>query len=385
MPTVQIVSFDYPYPPNYGGVIDVYYKILALHRAGVEVILHAFEYKKPSDIQALQPWCKKIYIYKRKKGLIYFFHYLPYTVLTRKNPELNRRLKENGSPVIFEVMNTTGALSDPEIRKMQTLYRHSNIEHRYYYQLARDEKNIFRKIFYYTEALKFFFYEKQLRFVKAIAAVNENDAEYYRKKFSCPVWYIPSFHPFCNIVSLTGKGKYVLFHGNLSVNENIRSAEWIVQKLAPLLPEISFIIAGMRPPKNLIQTAKNFTNVQILCDVPDEKMNELIRHAHVHLLLTNNPEGLKLKWLYAFYSGRFMIVSGKILPKSISNYAGPCGIWATEDLRPEDIARKIKELMQQEFTAQFIESRKQYAQEWDVSRQAGKIISWIESAENTKG
>ena len=41
---LHIVSFDIPYPPNYGGVIDVYYKLKALHRKGVKIILHCFEY-----------------------------------------------------------------------------------------------------------------------------------------------------------------------------------------------------------------------------------------------------------------------------------------------------------------------------------------------------
>ena len=31
---VNIVSFNIPYPPNYGGVIDVFFKIKALSKAG---------------------------------------------------------------------------------------------------------------------------------------------------------------------------------------------------------------------------------------------------------------------------------------------------------------------------------------------------------------
>ena len=42
---VNIVSFNIPYPPNYGGVIDVFYKIKALSKEGYEVYLHTFIYK----------------------------------------------------------------------------------------------------------------------------------------------------------------------------------------------------------------------------------------------------------------------------------------------------------------------------------------------------
>ena len=34
---LHIVSFDVPFPPNYGGVIDVYYKCKHLHQLGIEI------------------------------------------------------------------------------------------------------------------------------------------------------------------------------------------------------------------------------------------------------------------------------------------------------------------------------------------------------------
>jgi hypothetical protein len=50
---LHIVSFDNPYPPVYGGIIDVYYKLKALHALGFEIYLHCFVYTKlhPRDKQ----------------------------------------------------------------------------------------------------------------------------------------------------------------------------------------------------------------------------------------------------------------------------------------------------------------------------------------------
>lgn len=45
---LNIVSFNIPYPANYGGVIDVYYKLEALRACGVKLILHCFEYERPA-------------------------------------------------------------------------------------------------------------------------------------------------------------------------------------------------------------------------------------------------------------------------------------------------------------------------------------------------
>ena len=56
---VNIVSFNIPYPPNYGGVIDVFFKIKALSDAGFKVYLHTFIYDRtPSE--ELKRYCKKI-------------------------------------------------------------------------------------------------------------------------------------------------------------------------------------------------------------------------------------------------------------------------------------------------------------------------------------
>ena len=43
---IHIVTFDIPYPVNYGGVIDVFYKIKALKEAGIKIHLHCFYHKR---------------------------------------------------------------------------------------------------------------------------------------------------------------------------------------------------------------------------------------------------------------------------------------------------------------------------------------------------
>lgn len=37
---LNIVAFDNPYPPTYGGVIDVYYKLKSLAETGLKIHLH---------------------------------------------------------------------------------------------------------------------------------------------------------------------------------------------------------------------------------------------------------------------------------------------------------------------------------------------------------
>lgn len=61
---LNIVSFDVPFPPNYGGIIDVFYKIKELHNLGVDIYLHTFNNGMETQIELLK-YCKKVYYYKR--------------------------------------------------------------------------------------------------------------------------------------------------------------------------------------------------------------------------------------------------------------------------------------------------------------------------------
>ena len=44
---VHIISLDVPFPADYGGVIDIFYKIKWLHKAGVKIHLHCFSNGRP--------------------------------------------------------------------------------------------------------------------------------------------------------------------------------------------------------------------------------------------------------------------------------------------------------------------------------------------------
>ena len=54
---IHIVAFTIPYPANYGGVIDVFYKIKALYKLGVKINLHCFKYDRTDSIE-LNKYCK---------------------------------------------------------------------------------------------------------------------------------------------------------------------------------------------------------------------------------------------------------------------------------------------------------------------------------------
>ena len=95
---LNIIAFNIPWPANYGGIIDVYYKIKALHQCGVKIILHCFEYERAHSPE-LEAICEKVFYYKRHTGLRTNITLLPYNVYSRKHPELIANLLKNDYPI----------------------------------------------------------------------------------------------------------------------------------------------------------------------------------------------------------------------------------------------------------------------------------------------
>ena len=137
---LHIISFDIPYPANYGGVIDVFYKIRALYEAGVKIHLHCFKYHRQPAAE-LEKYCCQIHYYPRKTGLLSAISYKPYIVYSRRSKELLYNLCRDNYPILFEGLHSCYYLSHKKLQDRVKIYRESNIEHHYYFHLFRYHKN----------------------------------------------------------------------------------------------------------------------------------------------------------------------------------------------------------------------------------------------------
>ncbi|HXB41966.1 MAG TPA: glycosyltransferase family 1 protein, partial [Bacteroidia bacterium] len=80
--SLHIVSFDVPFPANYGGVIDVFYKLVNLYKAGIKITLHCYEYGR-GEQKELEKYCQKVYYYKRKTSFLKQLSPVPYIIKSR--------------------------------------------------------------------------------------------------------------------------------------------------------------------------------------------------------------------------------------------------------------------------------------------------------------
>jgi len=308
--SLHIVSFTIPHPANYGGVIDVFYKIKALSELGVKITLHCFQYdRKPA--RELENYCESVYYYARPKKLKYFFSKTPFIVATRSNKELLNRLKNDNIPILLEGIHTCYFLPDLTKDKRNIIVRMHNIEHEYYHHLAKKEKNIFKKFFYKTESKKLLRYEQTLSSRIKIAAITNHDCDYF-KNLNFNTSLIEVFHGNDTLNTKTETADYILFHGNLSVHENIEAAKYIIKNISPHI-NFKFIIAGKNPVKELHSLCKSKMNVELISNPSNQKMDALIQDAQINLLISFQNTGIKLKLINALFKGRHCVTNSLLV------------------------------------------------------------------------
>ncbi len=304
---LHIISFDIPCSPLYGGIIDVYYKIVALHNEGVEIKLHCFEYGNSKSINEIKPYCNEIYLYPRKSFLSSVFSSLPHIVVSRSNDELLNNLLKDENPILMEGIHSTFLLTHPALQKRKIIVWNHNIEYDYYSMLAKASKNIAYKLYYWLESIKLKNYQSNLKSANIIISVSQKDAITLLENFKQTV-YIPAFNQQKSVKSLAGKGDYLIYHGNLSVEENEIAILWLIEKVWSKL-NYHVIIAGKNPTQRIIDAIKPYSQITLKSNISQNEMNELQINAQIHCLITFQDTGIKHKLLNALYIGRFVLTN----------------------------------------------------------------------------
>lgn len=301
---LHIVSFQVPYPPSYGGLVDVYYKLKALKEAGCHIILHTYKYRT-EEATELNEIADEVYYYERYTGIGSLLSWLPYMVYSRRNRLLLERLQSDDSPILFEGLHTCYFLNHKSLRQRFKFVRTHNVEHDYYKHLGRSTVSWVKRCYYMSEAWKLRRYEKQLGYANALFAITPSDKDYFSKKYpSVPAFWLPCFFNDLQGEHTTGTDNYILYHGNLSVDENIKAALYILDNIVPCLDEnIRVIIAGKSPVPALNHRIVSFRNVELIANPKEEVMDRLIARARINLLITFQSTGIKLKLIHALYKG----------------------------------------------------------------------------------
>ncbi len=345
---LHIISFNVPYPADYGGVIDVYYRLKALHKEGVKIHLHCFEYGRDSA-KILNEICESVNYYKRSMSFLNHFTKLPFIVRSRADKALLNNILKDDYPVLFEGLHSCYYLNHPKLKDRLKIVRCHNIEHHYYNSLAKNTPFGTLRLYFNIESYKLMKFEKVLDHANYLTAISKADEAYFSSHYGKTLLSTPC-HQSEEVNIAEGEGKYILYHGNLSVQENEEAARFIVEKIAPKV-NFHFLIAGKKPTLVLQKIVYNAQNVQLVSNPDENQLQQLIHEAHINLLPTFQATGFKLKLLNALFNGRFCIGTPQLVEGT--GLKDLCIIAEGE----EKIISEINNLFGKNFTKEMIDKR----------------------------
>lgn len=368
---LHIVSLDVPLPADYGGVIDIFYKIKALHAIGIKIHLHCFS-KGRAEQHTLNNYCDYVHYYQREKKQAFLKPLLPYIVSSRSSKELIQNLKKDTYPIFLEGVHCSYFLHSNQLKNRKIFLRLHNTEHIYYAHLALHEKNIFKKIYYELESRRLNKYEKEIGNKATLLAISEMDLQVFQNKLhAAEVKLLPAFIAWQKITCLPGKGEYALYHGNLSINENeVAILNLLEQNMATT--EMPVFIAGKNPSKNLIKKVSEAPHFTLIPNPDEAALQKLIQEAHINILPAANNTGVKLKILNALFNGRFCVVNEAAVRGT--NLAGLCQVAASA----KEYKTILEKLAKENFTQEAIQQRQiKLLAEYNNEKNALLLNSWI--------
>lgn len=365
---LHIVAFDVPFPPNYGGVIDVFYKIKTLHKLGVEIYLHVFEYGRGTP-QELEQFCEKVFYYPRNTSFIKFLSIIPFVVKTRASEVLIKNIKEVKADILFEGLHSTFPLIKNQFKERKTLVRTHNIEHFYYKGLAKSESNYFKKIFYWIESLKLKKYESILNKVDYILTISPYEHNYFKSLFKEKTVYIPVFHQNKYVKIFNENGNKIIYHGDLRISDNIKVVNYLIDIFIDFPHDL--IIASSFENKALLDRISRYTNIKFIKISSSQKMDELFNAAHINIILTFQKTGIKLKLINSLYQGRFIIANSEMIEDT--GLENLCELANTKD----EIRNKIISILKTDYNENIVKKRVSTLLDFNTEMSAKKIIELL--------
>ncbi len=303
---LHIVSFNVPLPADYGGVIDVFYKLEALSKLGYKIALHCFEYGR-EEVAELKEYAAEVHYYTRKANALNAVLLSPFSVKSRKSSELLKRLASDDAPILFESLQCCYYLDHRKLANKRKWVRAHNVEHDYYRSLSEYENANLKKSYYSLEAKALRKFEKVLRHADGVFAISPKDNEHFIN-VGLKGSYLPAFFR----KSLEGISTYsiqeiALYQGNLKVEENVEAVLFLLTVFKELQHEL--VIAGSEPSSLIVEAVSSMKNVKLVENPSDEKMFDLIGSAKINCLPTFQSTGIKLKLLHALTSGNEILVN----------------------------------------------------------------------------
>lgn len=311
------MTFDWPWPANYGGIIDVYYRLEALLSRGVRLRVHVVAFE---DRVAGMP------AHWQEAGVEVFWHPRrcwwsglspkPYISSSREVGSLLTGLANGANVILFEGLHSCAYLGHPRLSGKQQWVRVHNREADYYRELADRPAPLAKRLYYREEARRLRGYEDRvLAQADLLLPASPQDEAWCEGLAPGRVFGHRSYTSVQHVESRAGRGDYALFHAALHVEDNVAAALTLMDRFAQL-PNLKLVIAGRQAPEVLRKRIQDTPSISLEADPSAERMDELIAAAHVVTLHSAHAAGYKVKLVESLARGRHVLANSAMVTGS---------------------------------------------------------------------
>lgn len=362
-----------PYPPK-GGVLQRSYHLLRELSKYHDIDLMAFNQKDlisplyNGDVEEglidsrkeLEKICGKVFFFdidcdskpwgKSALAVKSVFSRFPYTLNWLRSSHFSNTLtdlleKESYDLVHFDTISLD--IFRPLVEPLPCVLDHHNIESHMLMRRARQERNLLKRAYFYQEGLRLRLYERKAC-QKYSGHITCSDIDAKRLRTITPLSSIKTIPngvdtQFFQVKGLPKDKNTIVFVGTMSWYPNIEAAEFICEKIMPILretcPGVKLQIIGARPPAQIKRYALAQEDIAVLGFVDD--VREYIECASVYVCPIMDGGGTKLKVLDALAMSK-PIVAHRVASEGIDVTNGVDIILADS---PEEFAASIAWLM----------------------------------------
>jgi len=308
---LHVVCFNNPYPPSYGGTIEVYFKIKALHEVGFAIYLHCFTREIPPSTTELNTLVEEVYFYKVSYNPLHLFSSLPLSVISRNHKDLVSNITKVEAPILYESLRTTLSIHDARLKGYKKILRLHNIEQDYHSGIAKSEKNLIKKGLNWLEGKKYERYENVISNFDKVYTLSIYENDYINKKFHNAV-YVPVFHGNERAERLTGVGKYAFYHGDLETADNRKAAGFLIE-IFKEIKNYPLVIASGTNEQYINTLIGNAQNISFIKLKDFSHLKQLLNDAHINLIWSFQRSGTKLKLINSLFHSRYCIINDNIV------------------------------------------------------------------------
>jgi polysaccharide biosynthesis protein PslH len=318
------ISHILPYPPK-GGVVQRSYNLIKEISKKHEIYLLAFNHEQRSDfedsIDNLRQICKEVEIInlpinnfrKYRLAITSFFSLNPYTARWLRNNKFKSLIRESIKKFAIEVLHFDSIDIAEYIKgvgELPKILNHHNIESQMMFRRFLKEKNLFKKIYFFWEAIKLKIYEKKMC-LKFDYNLTVSDLDKERLKKICPGIKIEVISNGVDIDYFKPQNNNVevgtlIFAGGMSWYPNRDAMLFFCKNIWLILkkywPEVKVNIIGSNPPNFILKLSQQDPNLIAHGFVED--VRPYLEKAHVYVCPIRDGGGTKVKILDALAMGK---------------------------------------------------------------------------------